>query len=62
MTFNGVWGVCEPTTSLLGTYTLVRKAPRSEVGTSLTILATGSEDMGYSGEKVRNAAEYWCVG
>ena len=56
-------GICNPTrriadwsSPLLGTYPLVRKGPRPEVSTSLTLLAIGSGDMGYSGYKVRNSA------
>ena len=56
-------GICNParriadwSSLLLGTYPLVRKGPRPEVGTSLTFLAIGSGDMGYSGYKVRNSA------
>ena len=48
--------VADRSSLLLGTYPVVRKGPRPEVGTSLTILATGSGGMGYSGHKVRNSA------
>ena len=61
--FMEVWGICKPakcvadwSSPLLGTYPLVRKTPRPEVGTSITLLATGSGDMGYSGLEVRNSA------
>ena len=57
--FMEVRVICEPTTSvadwsspLLGTYPIVRKALRPEVGTLLTTLATGSGDMGYSAPKL----------
>ena len=58
-----VWDICKPARSvaawsspLIDTYPLVRKGPRPEVGTSLTHLATGNEDTGCSGHKVRNSA------
>ena len=39
-------GVANWSSLLWGTYLHVRKNPQPEVGTSLTILATGSGDMG----------------
>ena len=57
------WGIFKPATSvaewsssLLGTYPLVRKTPRPEIWSSLTLLATGSGDLGYSGPEVGNSA------
>ena len=59
-----VWGICKPartvadwSSPLLGTYPKVRKGTRPEICPSLTPLATGSEDTGYSGHKVRNSVK-----
>ena len=66
--FMEAWGFCEPARSvadwscpLRSTYLPIRKTPRPEIGTSLTVLASGSEDIRYSGQKVRNLANVWKV-